>query len=321
MTSSYVEWLRGYIGSRKVFLPFATVIVRDDQNRILLQKRTDFEFWGLPGGVLEMDEDVETGARRELLEETGLTVGELRLVGVYTDPKYDLIYPNGDQVQQFTFCLEGRASGGRMQPDGEETTEQTFVSTDDLGQFALPIWYNDMLAEAEENSLPRFRPPNAPTETADQIANVRPFIGKARFAGMGVAVVLDGEDDKLLMLQHVGEEHWRIPSGFCDLGENAAQTAVREVWEELSLNIEPDRLIGVHATPQLNTTYANGDKIRNIGVVFHVRVLSGTLNIDQKEIADMAWMTPEEVLASVHPSRRDHYKDILRRRTEGYFVC
>ena len=108
---------------------------------------------------------------------------------------------------------------------------------------------------------------------------------------------------------------------FCDLGENAAQTAVREVWEELGLHIEPDRLIGVHATPQLNTTYVNGDKIRNVGVVFHVRLLGGTLNIDQKEIADMAWMTPAEVLASVHPSRRYHYKDILRRRIEGYFVC
>jgi 8-oxo-dGTP diphosphatase len=34
------------------------------------------------GGHIERDEDPETGARREILEETGLTVGKLRLCGV-----------------------------------------------------------------------------------------------------------------------------------------------------------------------------------------------------------------------------------------------
>ena len=317
---SYVEWLREQIGHRKVFLPFATVIVRDEADRVLVQKRTDFEFWGLPGGVLEMDEEIETGARRELLEETGLTVGDLRLVGIYTDPKYDVTYPNGDQVQQFTFCLEGKMSGGDMQPDGQETTEQVFVPVKELVQVPLPVWYSDMLAEAEMETPPQFRPANGPAETADQISNVRPFIGQDRFAGMGAAFVLDREDGKLLMLQHVGEEQWRIPSGFCDLGENAAQTAVREAWEELGLQIVPDRIIGVHSTTQLNTIYPNGDQIRNVGVVFHGQVVGGTLTLDPVEIADMAWMSPEEALASVHPTRRDHYKDILRYQKAGYFV-
>jgi 8-oxo-dGTP pyrophosphatase MutT (NUDIX family) len=317
---SYIDWLRKQIGNRKVFLPFATVIVRDEENRILLQKRTDFSFWGLPGGILEMEEDIETGARRELLEETGLTVGKLRLVGIYTDPKYDLTYPNGDQVQQFTFCLEGKVSGGRMQPDGHETIDQNFVSIDELAQYTLPLWYRDMLTEADLNEVPRFRAPNSPVETSDQIASIRPFIGKQRFAGMGAAIVLDRDDGKLLMLQHVGEAHWRLPSGFCNLGENAAQTAVREAWEELGLHIVPDRIIGVHATNQLNTTYANGDRIRNVGVIFHAHVTGGTLNLDPVEVADMAWMAPQEALASVHPMRRDHYKNIVRHQEAGYFI-
>ncbi|MFL7839988.1 MAG: NUDIX domain-containing protein [Candidatus Promineifilaceae bacterium] len=317
---SYVDWLRKQIGHGKVFLPFATVILRDEAGRVLLQKRTDFTFWGLPGGVLEMEEDIETGARRELLEETGLTVGELRLVGIYTDPKYDIIYPNGDQVQQFTFCLEGRMSGGRMMPDGQETTEQLFVPMAEVDQYPLPIWYSDMLVEAEMKGAPRFRAPNNPPETNDQIAAVRPFVGHERFAGMGSAMVLDREDGKLIMLQHKGEEFWRIPSGFCNLGENAAQTAVREAKEELGLDIAPDRIIGVHSTTQLNTTYANGDRIRNVGVVFHAQVTGGTLALDPVEIAEMAWMSPQETLASVHPTRREHYKAVLRHQQAGYFI-
>lgn len=37
--------------------------------------------WSLPGGAQELGETAEAAARRELLEETGLAVGDLELVG------------------------------------------------------------------------------------------------------------------------------------------------------------------------------------------------------------------------------------------------
>ena len=320
MSDDYVKWLRSHVGPRKIFLPFVTVILRDGRGRVMLQRRTDFDFWGLPGGVLEMDEDIEGGARRELLEETGLKAGPLRLVGIYTDPRYDLLYPNGDQVQQFTFCLEGQMAGGEMRPDGVETTFQRFVGRENLAQYTLPVWYRDMLREAEIGGAPHFRAPDPSAPTEDQIASIRPFVGTARFSGVGAAVVLDDGDGRLLMLQHVGERHWRLPSGFCNLGENAAQTAVREVWEELRLQSEPLRILGVHATPQLNSTYANGDRVRNVGVVFQVRKIGGRMQLDSREIAEAAWMRPQEVLASVEPSRLTHYQLVLRHLQSGCFI-
>ncbi len=58
-------------------------IVIDDQDRVLVIRRRDNNHWEPPGGVLELNETFEQGVRREVLEETGVTVTVDRLTGVY----------------------------------------------------------------------------------------------------------------------------------------------------------------------------------------------------------------------------------------------
>ena len=321
MNASYIEWLREKIGNQKVFVPFASVVVRDEHNHILLQRRTDFDVWGLPGGVLELDEDLEGCARRELLEETGLMVGDLRLVGVYTDPIYDVIYPNGDQVQQFTICFEGRISGGIMQPDGLETSDQAFIAGEMIEQFNIPIWYRDMIDDALQGGQPVFMPPRTSEHTQDQIAVVRPFIGTALYSGVGASAIILDDDGRILMLQHKHETAWRPPAGFCNLGENVAQTAVREVWEETGLIIQPERLIGIHSSPKLNVTHPNGDQVRNVGIIFRAALIDGVAKVDDREIVEMAWMTPERSLENFDHSKRWFLEKVLAHLDVGHFVC
>ncbi len=67
-------------------------MVFDSQDRVLLIRRGRPPFEGdyaLPGGFVEVGETVEDACRRELKEETGIEVRELKLVGVYSDPKRD----------------------------------------------------------------------------------------------------------------------------------------------------------------------------------------------------------------------------------------
>jgi 8-oxo-dGTP diphosphatase len=67
-------------------------IVVDAKNRVLLIRRKFPPFQGayaLPGGFVEVDESVEDACRRELMEETGVKAGKLRLVGVYSKPGRD----------------------------------------------------------------------------------------------------------------------------------------------------------------------------------------------------------------------------------------
>lgn len=58
-------------------------IVVDKDNRVLVIRRADNARWEMPGGVLELDESFEDGVRREVAEETGMTVTVGELSGVY----------------------------------------------------------------------------------------------------------------------------------------------------------------------------------------------------------------------------------------------
>ena len=71
--SNYILDLRKLVGHRPLLQVGASVIVEDAEGRILLQLRSDNLCWGYAGGSVELDEVVEDAAKRELLEETGLT--------------------------------------------------------------------------------------------------------------------------------------------------------------------------------------------------------------------------------------------------------
>lgn len=67
----------------------------EQDGKVLLAKRgiePRAGFWNLPAGFLENEETVESGAIREVLEETGLEVGITRLHTVYNLPSANQVY-------------------------------------------------------------------------------------------------------------------------------------------------------------------------------------------------------------------------------------
>jgi ADP-ribose pyrophosphatase YjhB (NUDIX family) len=107
---------------------------------ILLMRRADNEHWGLPGGYVEPGESVVSAAAREVQEETGYEVDVGHLVGVYSEPKRQVIeYPGGERVQAVNLCFEALAGVVGEPTTPEETLEIGFHGWDRLPEPFVPI--------------------------------------------------------------------------------------------------------------------------------------------------------------------------------------
>ena len=129
----YIMDLRTYVGHRPLIQVGSSIILEDRQGRILLQLRTDNNQWSFSAaGSMEPGEAPEDTARRELLEETGLTARSLELYGVYAGPEEHHIYPNGDEVYNVEFAYACRDWSGVPACQEGEVEDLRFFAPDQL---------------------------------------------------------------------------------------------------------------------------------------------------------------------------------------------
>ncbi len=128
----YLAGLRRLVGRQKLLSVGVRAIIRDGVGDILLQRRGDFGTWGLPAGAMELDESIFEALVREVREETGLRVVRATPFGVYSDPKYSVTYPNGDQIQPVVIAFLAQEWTGEPRADGDESLALAFFNPDRL---------------------------------------------------------------------------------------------------------------------------------------------------------------------------------------------
>lgn len=72
--SPYLKRIRSLVGNELLLLPSVTVLVFDDEGRVLLARHSGTGRWVAPGGMVEPDECPSQAALRETREETGCEV-------------------------------------------------------------------------------------------------------------------------------------------------------------------------------------------------------------------------------------------------------
>jgi ADP-ribose pyrophosphatase YjhB (NUDIX family) len=143
--SAHLARLRAVIGHELIQLPSVSVIVVDDQGRLLLVRHAGSQDgWAVPGGAVDLGESPAHAAVREIREETGLEISRLRLLDVLGGADFEVLYPNGDRVAYVTAVYQAGIAGGSPVPDPEEISELGWfapaeLAATDLNRFARAL--------------------------------------------------------------------------------------------------------------------------------------------------------------------------------------
>lgn len=127
----YFKYLRQFVGKRPIILPGSAVIILNEKDEILLQKRHNGS-WSLPGGLMDLGESFEEVAKREVYEETGLVVENLHLLNVYSGEQYYLKAPNGDELYSATAVYYTKDYNGEIKIDYNESVDLKYFPLNQL---------------------------------------------------------------------------------------------------------------------------------------------------------------------------------------------
>ncbi|WP_030209133.1 NUDIX domain-containing protein [Streptomyces sp. NRRL S-87] len=123
--------------------------------------------------------------------------------------------------------------------------------------------------------------------TPEFIRRIRATAGHQLLFLPGVtAVVFDGEG-RVLLGRRADTGGWSVIGGISEPGEQPAETAVREVYEETAVRCVAERVVLVQCLQPV--TYANGDACQYMDITFRCRAVGGEARVNDEESLDVAW--------------------------------
>lgn len=137
MSSEYIKNIRMKIGHSVLMIPGVAAVILNDKNELLLQQK-HCGSWSLPAGMIEPGESPKEAVIREVLEETGLVIEPVKILGVFGGKKFRYTYPNGDEVEYtviLIYCLVQNDTGAISH---SETKSLKYFEKESLPELALP---------------------------------------------------------------------------------------------------------------------------------------------------------------------------------------
>ena len=135
---SYYLELRKLIGNGLLVYPAVAACIKNSEKEILLVKKRKSGIWGFPAGGVEPDETIYQALKREIKEEINADIAPTRLIAVYSTPKFDFTYPNGNKIHPLIFFFACRViKKGDFSQNGE-ISEARYFSQKNLPGNMLP---------------------------------------------------------------------------------------------------------------------------------------------------------------------------------------
>lgn len=130
---------------------------------------------------------------------------------------------------------------------------------------------------------------------SEYLKNLREKVGKTILQIPSAAAIIRDAGGRILLVKSAGV--WGLPAGAIDLGETPEDAVVREVFEETSLRVSPEKIVGVLGGKDFRYVYANGDEVEYFIVVFECKVTGGELFARDGEASELRYFSAVEMPA------------------------
>ena len=128
-------WLLGIVHAR--FMVSVIGVIFDDDGRVLVLRHRFWngQGWGLPSGYARNGETLEAALARELREETGYEIDDVRLLQV-----------RSGRLPWIEVAFRARLTGGTRHLDSREILAAVFVAPEQLPA-NIPVFYQDLIKQ------------------------------------------------------------------------------------------------------------------------------------------------------------------------------
>lgn len=141
----YCEKMREMIGNSPLIMVRPSVAIMNHSDEILLN-RYKGGIWGIPGGILQLNESVEECIKRNVQEDLGIKLHTLRLFGVYSGKVLiNRVEDSGDEYHTVAIGYLCTDFAGELTPDENQAIEAQFFKFDQLPEEIDPFIKNKLV--------------------------------------------------------------------------------------------------------------------------------------------------------------------------------
>ncbi len=133
--------------TQKTRLGANALIIYED--KLLLEKRSDCDLWGLVGGGVKNHETTTQAITREIYEELGLRIAEEKLekLGIYDTPKRIAAYRDGSIWKMVIAVFRLKLEQKPVLKISRESRQLRFFSREELKDITIVVTHRDIVED------------------------------------------------------------------------------------------------------------------------------------------------------------------------------
>lgn len=136
---------------------------------------------------------------------------------------------------------------------------------------------------------------------------------------MAAGVIFFNETEEILIVKPSYKDYWSVPGGVIDKDESPRDAALREVKEEIGLDLKSMELVCIDYMSPQNSGYSTHDE--NIQFIFYGGILTSedinNIQVPNEEISEYKFVSEEKAIKSVSDRLANRLKPCFEALEKG----